>query len=74
MENTTAFSILMDLISVFGTFCTSSLFFGLSILNILVVTFIFNKVIGILLGGSAPRVSLKNVGEKEVHVNDSSSR
>lgn len=61
MENTVAFANLMDLISVFGTFCTTSLFFGLSVLNILIITFIFTKVIGILLGGTAPRLVMKNV-------------
>lgn len=56
MENTVAFSTLMELISVLGTFCTTPLFFGLSVLNILVISFIFSMVIGLCLGGISPRV------------------
>lgn len=65
MENTVAFINLMDLIRLFGTFCTTPLFFGLSVLNILVITFIFNLVIGILLGGISPRVSPRLIYYKQ---------
>lgn len=55
MESTTAFSVLMDLISVLGSFVTTPLFFGLSVINLLVLTFLFNMLIGLLLGGISPR-------------------
>lgn len=57
MEQTVAFANLMDLISFVGLFVTTPIFFGLSVLNILVISFVFNIVIGILLGGLSPRVS-----------------
>lgn len=55
MENTIAFSVLMELISVLGSFVTTPMFFGLSVLNILVISFVFSYVIGICLGGVSPR-------------------
>lgn len=56
MEQTVAFLNLMDLIRFVGSFVTTPLFFGLSVINLLVITFVFNLVIGILLGGTAPRI------------------
>lgn len=55
MENTIAFSVLMELISVLGSFVTTPMFFGLSVLNILVISFVFSYAIGICLGGISPR-------------------
>lgn len=55
MENTVAFSYLMDLISVIGDLFTTQFIFGFSIFNFIVITFLFNAVIGILLGGIEPR-------------------
>ena len=55
MESTVAFSTLMDLIQVVGNFVTSPIFFNLSVIHILIISFVFNMVIGILLGGVAPR-------------------
>lgn len=65
MENTVAFDTLMQLISVLGSFVTTPLFFGLSVLNILVISFIFNMVIGVCLGGISPRllISRENVNK-----------
>lgn len=57
MENTVAFTELMNLLSVVASFVTTPIFFGLSILHLLVITLIFNQVIGILLGGIAPRIN-----------------
>lgn len=51
MENTVAFAYLMDLIEVIGSLFTTQFIFGFSIFNIVVITFLFNAVIGILLGG-----------------------
>lgn len=65
MENTVAFAELMNLISVIGAFVNTPIFFGLSFLQILVIVFIFNHVIGVLLGGIAPR-SLKGNNSGEV--------
>lgn len=61
MESTVAFSVLMELISVLGTFVTTPLFFGLSVLNILVISFIFTYVIGICLGGISPRAIIHQI-------------
>lgn len=70
MENTVAFTELMNLISVIGTFVSTPIFFGLSFLHILVISLIFSKVIGVLLGGIAPR-SKDNAGEvREVSPRD----
>lgn len=66
MENTVAFGVLMELISVLGSFVTTPLFFGLSVLNILVISFIFTYVIGLCLGGVTPRAIFtreKNSGQ-----------
>lgn len=62
MESSVAFGVLMELISVLGTFVTTPMFFGLSVLNILVISFIFNYVIGLCLGGISPRAN--NTREK----------
>lgn len=61
MENTVAFEVLMQLISVLGSFVTTPLFFGLSVLNILVISFIFTYVIGICLGGITPRAIIHQI-------------
>lgn len=61
MENTVGFSVLMELISVLGSFVTTPMFFGLSVLNILVISFIFTYVIGICLGGITPRAIIHQV-------------
>lgn len=65
MENTVAFGVLMELISVVGTFVTTPLWFGLSVINILVISFIFTYVIGILLGGISPRAIIHQVNTHE---------
>ena len=55
MENTVAFSTLMDLISVLSSFVNSPIFFGISFLQILVISVLFHMLIGLLLGGIMPR-------------------
>lgn len=55
MENTVAFSYLMDLIDVIGSLFTTQFIFGFSILNLVVIAFLFNSVIGLLLGHIEPR-------------------
>lgn len=55
MENTVAFSYLMDLIEVIGNLFTTQFIFGFSILNLTVIAFLFNAVIGLLLGHIEPR-------------------
>lgn len=74
MENTVAFSVLMELISVLGSFVTTPMFFGLSVLNILVILFIFNMVIGVCLGGISPRlfISRERVSSSSESVSSSS--
>lgn len=61
MESSVAFGVLMELISVLGSFVTTPLFFGLSVLNMLVISFIFSFVIGICLGGISPRAVIHQV-------------
>lgn len=61
MEQTVAFDVLMQLISVLGSFVTTPLFFGLSVLNMLVISFIFSFVIGICLGGISPRAVVHQI-------------
>lgn len=56
MENTVAFSYLMDLIDVIGSLFTTQFIFGFSILNLVVIAFLFNSVIGLLLGHIEPRL------------------
>ena len=60
MENTVAFSNLMDLISVLSSFVNSPIFFGISFLQILVISVLFHMLIGLLLGGIMPRSLLVN--------------
>lgn len=60
MENTVAFSNLMDLISVLSSFVNSPIFFGISFLQILVIFVLFHMLIGLLLGGVMPRSLLVN--------------
>lgn len=55
MENTVAFSYLIDLIEVMGSLFTTQFIFGFSILNLTVIAFLFNAVIGLLLGHIEPR-------------------
>ena len=50
MENTVAFTTLMDLISVLSSFVNSPIFFGISFLQILVISVLFHMLIGLLLG------------------------
>lgn len=66
MENTVAFSTLMELIRVVGAFVDAPIFFNLSVLNILVISFLFNMIIGILLGGIAPRAFVHNSERAQV--------
>lgn len=61
MENTVAFGVLMELISFVGAFVTTPMFFGLSVINILVISFIFSYVIGICLGGITPRAIIHQI-------------
>lgn len=61
MESTVAFSVLMELINVLGSFVTTPMFFGLSVINILVISFIFSYVIGICLGGITPRAIIHQI-------------
>ena len=60
MENTVAFTNLMDLISVLSSFVNSPIFFGISFLQILVISVLFHMLIGLLLGGIMPRSLLVN--------------
>lgn len=67
MESTVAFSTLMELIQVVGNFVTTPLFFNLSVIHILIISFVFNMVIGILLGGVAPRAFVHNNERSQVY-------
>lgn len=70
MENTVAFGVLMELISVVGTFVTTPMFFGFSVINILVISFIFTYVIGLCLGGISPRPkTVTNIDNRTLSVN-----
>ena len=62
MENTTAFSYLTDLISVIGSIFTTPFIFGLSILQIVILTVIFHVIISIFLGG---RISSRHISHDE---------
>lgn len=55
MENTTAFDVLIQLIQVLGDFITRPIFFNLSVLNILFISFILTHVIAISIGGFPDR-------------------
>jgi len=55
MENTTAFSTLIDMISFIGSFITTPIFFGLSVLNILFISFILTHIIAVCIGGFPDR-------------------
>ena len=74
MENTVAFQELMNLISVIGSFVTTPIFFNLSIMHLLVITLIFNQVIGILLGGIALRVNFGRNNSTSGDVREVSAR
>lgn len=65
MENTTAFGVLMELIQVLGNFVTAPIFFNLSVIHILIISFLFNMVIGILLGGVSPRAIINHTHSPE---------
>lgn len=58
---------LYDLISFIGSFITSPLWFGLSVLQLMAIAFIVHFIIGILLGGITPRTSFERsfVSEKK---------
>lgn len=60
MEDTIAFSTLMDLILVLYNFVNYPIFFGISFLQILVISVLFHMLIGLLLGGIMPRPLLVN--------------
>lgn len=62
MENTTAFSYLLDLISVIGNIFTTPFMFGLSILQIIMIPVAFYFILNILLGG---RISPRNTSHEE---------
>lgn len=55
MENTVAFSFLMDIIKFVGNFITAPIFFNLSVLNILFISFILTHIIAICIGGFPDR-------------------
>lgn len=58
MEQTTAFSGLLDLINFIGSFVVTPIWFGISFLQLLAISFLVYYVIGILLGGIAPLPSI----------------
>lgn len=62
MENTTAFSYLLDLISVVGNLFTTPFMFGLSILQIIMIPVASYFILNILLGG---RISPRNTSREE---------
>lgn len=62
MENTTAFSYLLDLISVVGNLFTTPFLFGLSILQIIMIPVASYFILNILLGG---RISPRNTSREE---------
>ena len=62
MENTTAFSYLLDLISVIGNLFTTPFMFGLSILQIVMIPVTCYFILNILLGG---RISPRNTSHEE---------
>lgn len=61
---TTAYSGLLDLITFIGSFITAPIWFGISFLQLLVISFVIHYVIGIALGGIAPRVPF----ERKPHI------
>lgn len=74
MENTTAFGVLMELIQVIGNFITAPIFFNLSVLNILFISFILTHIIAICIGGFPDRtrnVRVVNTHDKTKANNDS---
>lgn len=62
MENTTAFSYLLDLISVVGNLFTTPFMFGLSILQIIMIPVTSYFILNILLGG---RINPRNTSREE---------
>lgn len=57
LMSTPAYEGLEDIIALIGHFVTSHLWFGLSFLQLLVIIYVAHFIIGICLGGIAPRVS-----------------
>lgn len=62
METTTAFSYLIDLISVVGNIFTTPFIFGLSIIQIIIIPVISYFILNILLGG---RIGSRNTSHEE---------
>lgn len=62
MENTTAFSCLVDLITVIGNLFTTPFIFGLSILQIIIIPVVSYFILNILLGG---RIAPRNISREE---------
>ena len=60
MEDTVAFDTLIELIVVLRNFVNYPIFFGISFLQILVISVLFHMLIGLLLGGIMPRSLLVN--------------
>ena len=56
-----AFSSLLNLISFLGDFLTTPIWFGLSFIQLLLLSFVIHYIIGILLGGISPRTRLEKV-------------
>lgn len=61
MENTTAFACLTDLISVIGSFFTTPFIFGLSILQIVIISVVSYFILNIFLGG---RINPRHISSK----------
>lgn len=62
MENTVAFSYLLDLITVIGELFTTPFVFGLSILQILIICTVSYFLLNIMLGG---RIIPRNTSHEE---------
>lgn len=65
MTQTTAYRGLIEIINFIGSFVNESLFFGVSFIQLLAIAYCLHFVIGILLGGIAPRVSFNNSKPKD---------
>jgi len=62
MENTVAFSYLLDLITVVGSIFTTPFVFGLSILQLVIISVTSYFLLNILLGG---RITPRNTSHEE---------
>ena len=71
MTSTVAYSTLLELIEVFGTFCTTRWIFNLSIIDLLVILFVVRIIIGIFFGGIAPLDRSRTSQVREVSVSRS---